>query len=146
MSNLDHQNPVRECRTVGLLAARRMIEAALDHAQELNCLVSVVVLDAGGNVSALARQDTVAAAVTTVAHNKANTALALRQPTDEFARAVQSNQVLVTSLCAQPGFALLAGGLPLIEDGEVVGAVGVSGARDGKDLDIAMAAAKALHA
>ncbi|MGH3375649.1 MAG: GlcG/HbpS family heme-binding protein [Actinoallomurus sp.] len=132
-------------RTVSLAGAQRIIGAALARTEELDCLVSVVVLDAGGAVASLAKMDGVTAAVTTVALHKANTALALRQATDEFVAAIQTNQVLVTSLATQPAFALMAGGVPLVaDDGAVVGAVGVSGARNGKDLDIARAAAKAL--
>lgn len=145
MSDIDPQKTaVLDTRTVSLAGAQRIIDAALARAEELDCLVSVVVLDAGGSVAALAKKDGVAAAVTTVALHKANTALALRQATNEFVAAVQGNQVLVASLSSQPGFALIAGGVPLIADGAVVGAVGVSGARNGRDLDIARAGAEAL--
>jgi glc operon protein GlcG len=140
----DPKTTVLDTRTVGLAGARRIIDSALASAADLDCLVSVVVLDAGGNISALARQDGVSSAVTTVALHKANTALALRQATDEFVAAVKTNELLVTCLSGQPGFALLAGGVPLMADGEVIGAVGVSGARNGMDLDIARAGAEAL--
>jgi|HubBroStandDraft_6_1064221.scaffolds.fasta_scaffold105580_1 glc operon protein GlcG len=145
MSDIDHRKTaVLDRRTVSLAGAQRIIDAALARAEELDCLVSVVVLDAGGNVSALARRDGVTATVTTVALHKATTALTLRQATDEFVAAVRTNEVLVTSLSSQPGFALIAGGVPLVANGDVVGAVGVSGARNGKDLDIARAGAGAL--
>lgn len=130
--------------TISLSGAQQIIDAALARAEELNCRVSIVVIDAGGNVSALARRDGTGATATTIALNKATTALTLRQPTDVFVESVQANQVLVTSLACQPGFALNAGGLPITVDGAVVGAIGVSGARDGKDVVIARAGVDTL--
>jgi len=123
------------------LGAQRVISAALARTEEMDCLVSVVVLDAGGNMAALARQDGTAATATTIALNKANTALTVCSSTDVFAGAVQGNSMLVTSLAAQEGIALFVGGVPLMYDGVVIGAIGVSGARDGKDLPIAQAGA-----
>ncbi|GGX26821.1 GlcG/HbpS family heme-binding protein [Streptomyces noursei] len=135
---------VREVRSITLTGAQQVVTAALARAEELECRVSVVVLDIGGQVSALARMDGVAATVTTVAQNKANTALTLRTATDVFAEAIKANPMLVHSLSAQPGIALMAGGLPLTAGDDVIGAVGVSGARDGKDLLVARAGAEAL--
>lgn len=147
MSDDDHEkDAVLDTRTVSLSGARRIIDAALARAEELNCRVSIVVIDAGGNVSALARRDGTGAAATAIALNKATTALTLRQATDLFVDSVRENLVLVTSLASQPGFALNAGGLPITVDGAVVGAIGVSGARDGKDVVIARAGVDALDA
>ncbi|MCQ4085177.1 heme-binding protein [Streptomyces sp. RB6PN25] len=145
MSNIAQaESAVLATRSISLSGAQRVISAALERAEELDCRVSVVVIDAGGNVSALARTDGTAATVTTVALNKANTALTVREATDVFVQAIQANQVLVTSLAGQPGMALIAGGLPLTLGETVIGAIGVSGARDGKDLLIARAGAAAL--
>ena len=135
---------VFDTHSISLSGAQRVISAALARAEELDSRVSVVVIDIGGNVSALARTDGTAATVTTVAQNKANTALTLRSPTDVFAEAIRKDLVLLVTLANQPGIALLAGGLPLFYEGAVVGAIGVSGARDGKDLLIARAGADAL--
>lgn len=133
-----------EARSISLSGARRVIDAALARAAELGCRVSIVVLDAGGNLSALARRDGTAATATAVALNKANTALTMRIPTDAFAKSVEGNSVLVASLSNQPGIALFPGGLPLTSGDAVVGAIGVSGARDGGDLLVARAGAEAL--
>jgi uncharacterized protein GlcG (DUF336 family) len=145
VSHIDQaESAVLTIQSISLSSAQRVVNAALVHAEELDCRVSVVVLDAGGNVSALARRDGTAATVTTVALNKANTALTMRVATDAFAKAIQTDLVLLTSLANQPGIALLAGGLPLTREDAVIGAIGVSGALDGKDLLIARAGAEAL--
>lgn len=146
MSDFDHAKTVLRTRTVSLSGALRIIDAALARAEELDCLVSIAVIDAGGNVSALARRDGTGATATTIALNKATTALTLRQATDAFVESIKDNHVLMTGLASQPGFALNAGGLPITVDGAVVGAIGVSGARDGKDVIIARAGVQALDA
>ncbi|MEU8629517.1 heme-binding protein [Streptomyces sp. NPDC048669] len=132
-------------RSISLAGAQRVIGAALANAEESDCRVSLVVIDAGGNVTAMARRDGTADTATTVALNKANTALTLRTATDVFGKAIEDNTMLVSSLGSQPGIALIAGGLPITEGDEVIGAIGVSGSRDGKDLTIARAGADALR-
>ncbi|MEV5200472.1 heme-binding protein [Streptomyces sp. NPDC053720] len=132
-------------RSISLAGAQRVIGAALAHAEELDCRVSLVVIDAGGNMTAMARREGTANTVTTVALNKANTALTLHTATDVFGKAIEDNTMLVSSLGSQPGIALIAGGLPITEGDEVIGAIGVSGSRDGKDLFIARAGVDALR-
>ncbi|MCZ4124639.1 GlcG/HbpS family heme-binding protein [Streptomyces sp. H39-S7] len=145
MRNLEKSEAaVFTTRSISLAGAQRVIGAALAHAQGLDCRVSLVVIDAGGNVTAMARRDGTANTATTVALNKANTALTLHTATDVFGKTIEENTMLVSSLGSQPGIALIAGGLPLTAGGDVIGAIGVSGSRDGKDLLIARAGADAL--
>lgn len=135
---------VVETRTITLAGAQQGITAALRKAAELGARVAVVVLDAGGHVQALSRMDGAPAVATSVAQNKASTALVVRTPTNEFAEAIKQDAVLVSSLASQPGMALFSGGLPLVSDGTPVGAIGVSGGMGDEDLIVARAGAAAI--
>ncbi|MFG3532226.1 heme-binding protein [Streptomyces sp. NPDC047917] len=126
------ETAVFTARSISLAGAQRVIGAALAHAEELDCRVSLVVIDAGGNMTAMARREGTADTATTVALNKANTALTLHTATDVFGKAIEDNIMLVSSLGSQPGIAL-------------IGAIGVSGSRDGKNLFIARAGVDALR-
>jgi uncharacterized protein GlcG (DUF336 family) len=138
---------VTEIRTITLAGGQQGIAASLVKARELGARVAVVVLDAGGNVQALARMDGAPAVATDVAQNKANTALVVRMPTHDFAEAIRQDAVLLSSLASQPGMALFSGGLPLISAGTPVGAIGVSGGMGDDDMLVASAgAAVILHA
>jgi glc operon protein GlcG len=130
--------------TLSVRGATHIVAAAREAAARLEVRVAVVVLDAGGNVLTLVKEDGVTPTVTAIAQNKANTALTLRKTTSEFVDAVRSNDALLTALAGQPGIALIPGGVPVVAGGVVVGAVGVSGGRGDQDPKIAEAAVAAL--
>ncbi|MFI0820247.1 heme-binding protein [Streptomyces sp. NPDC021098] len=136
--------PVVQTPTITLAGAQRVIAAALEKAEELKLRGAIVVVDAGGHVQALVRTDGAVAVATTVAQNKASTALVLRTPTDEFAEMIRQDTVLVSSLASQPGMALFSGGVPLTSGGTVIGSVGVSGGMGDEDLQVARAGAAAI--
>lgn len=130
--------------TLSVRGAMHIAAAARAEASRLDCRISVVVLDAGGSVLTLVKEDGVTDTVTAIAQNKANTALTLRKATADFVDSVRSNQVLLTTLACQPGIALMPGGVPVLAGDVVVGAVGVSGGRGDQDPKIAEAAVAAL--
>jgi glc operon protein GlcG len=75
------------------------------------------------------------------ATNKAYAAAAIGMPPDDFYAAIESDGAAVAEFGTRPGLALIAGGLPLIADGSVAGAIGVAGAMTGaEDRRIAEAA------
>jgi glc operon protein GlcG len=131
-------------RTLSVRGAMHVVAAARAEAARLDCRVSVVVLDAGGSVLTLVKEDGVTETVTAIAQNKANTALTLRKATADFIDTVRSNELLLAALAGQPGLALIPGGVPVVAGGIVVGAVGVSGGRGDQDPKIAEAAVAAL--
>ena len=66
---------------------------------------------------------------------------AIGMPPDEFYAAIESDAAAVASFAARPGLALIAGGIPVVTDGQVAGAIGVAGAMTGaEDRRIAEAA------
>jgi uncharacterized protein GlcG (DUF336 family) len=75
--------------------------------------------------------------------NKAYAGAAIGMPPDEFYRAIASDGAAVAEFGTRPGLALIAGGLPVMVDGHVAGAIGVAGAMTGaEDRRIAEVAIK----
>jgi glc operon protein GlcG len=68
-------------------------------------------------------------------------------PPDDFYRAIESDGAAVASFATRAGLALIAGGMPLVSDGQVAGGIGVAGAMTGaEDRRIAEVAVAAVHA
>ena len=125
-----------------LAEANRMVQAALAKAGEINVKVSVAVCDGGGNLLAFNRMDGASAASATVAQGKAVASAS-------FGRASGTLQadspVIQAVLAAMGGRGLPArGAVPLIKNGELVGAIGGSGATAEQDEECAQAGANTL--
>lgn len=129
--------------TVGLADALAATVAAEQRAGEVGLAVAVAVVDTAGGLVALHRMDGVQPAAPDVAVAKARAAALFRRPTSAFeevaAELGKPSVLLLTS--AVPHAIPVAGGVPLVVDGAVVGAVGVSGGTGAQDVDIAAAAA-----
>lgn len=128
----------------GLALARRMCQAAVDHAASIGVVVSVAVVDAGGHLVAFDRMDAAEIAGPHLAVAKASTAVAHRCPTGELAIDASPGGSLAGLGAAGSGrYVVFAGGLPLwTSDGRVVAGIGVSGASADEDLACATVAAR----
>lgn len=103
--------------------------------------VTVVVVDESGVTKEMLRMDGAPLVSVQTAINKAYAAAAIGMPPDDFYQAIESDGAAVAEFATRPGLALIAGGLPVIADGKVAGAVGVAGAMTGaEDRRIAEAA------
>jgi glc operon protein GlcG len=132
----------REVRpTLSAGVARRLIDAAISEAAQRSVPVTVVTVDESGVVKALHRMDGAPLVSVQTAQNKAYAAAAIGMPTDDFYSAIESDGAAVASFAARPGLALIGGGLPVLADGQVAGAIGVAGAMTAdEDRRIAAAA------
>ncbi len=129
-----------------LATARDMIAAAEVRAAETGVCANIVVLDHGGDLVAMARMDGAWAGAFDLALGKARTSRAFQAPSSAFVPLIQPGQPLFSVNSVGGGqYVILPGGLPLLFDGRVVGAVGVSGGTPDQDVDIAEAAASALR-
>lgn len=128
--------------TAGALAMAAAVRArALEHGDKL----AIAVVDAGGNLVYFERMDGAVLATVDLALAKARTAVGLGGPTQVFeARARESAEQGMGLLSAN--FTLMAGGRPIVIDGQIVGAVAISGAIHGGDDDTAIAALDAVGA
>ena len=130
--------------TLTLAAAERVIDVGLAAARSLDAGGAIAVVDDGGHLVCLARIDGTFAAAAEVAEAKARTAAVFKRPTQDFENAVRGGR---TTLLAVGAMTPLEGGVPILVDGQLVGAVGVSGAHSSaEDVQVATAAAQALAA
>jgi len=131
-----------EKRVLTLAGARIVAAAAETEARRLNTTGAVAVVDDGGNLLYLLRIDNTFPAGSYVAMDKARTAATFRMPTRNLEDAVKNGR---TSLVAVSEMTPLAGGVPILVDGHIVGAVGVSGAANAQqDEELAKIAAAAI--
>ena len=125
--------------------ARRIIAAAEKKADQIGQPMNIAVVDAGGNLVSHVRMDRAWIGSVDVAINKAFTARAFDLSTAELAENAQPGGPFYGIQESNKGRVMIfAGGVPLERDGEVVGAVGVSGGDGDQDKAVAEAAAAAF--
>jgi uncharacterized protein GlcG (DUF336 family) len=131
---------------ITLPAAQEALVAGIAEAERIGVAVSVAVVDAGGVLRAFARMDGAEIAGEVLAVDKAYTAVAHRTPTAELGALAQPGRELFGLQANGRGrYVMFGGGLPVVDgDGNVVGAVGVSGAAVADDVACAEAARAAL--
>lgn len=129
-----------------LARARRVIDAAVAEAHRLGAPgAAVAVVDAGGFPVAVERLDGTFVAGSTVSIGKARTAAIFGRPTQVLENAINSGRNAMLALTTTVGATPMQGGVPLLVDGRLIGAVGVSGAASAdQDTAIAETAAKAI--
>jgi len=127
--------------TLSVADARRMVDAALAEANTMAVAVTVATVDESGVMKEFRRMDGAPLVSVQTAINKAYAAAAIGMPPDDFFTAIEADPAAVASFANRPGLALIAGGLPVLVDGQVAGAIGVAGAMTGaEDRRIAEAA------
>ena len=130
---------------VTLSDARRVIAAAEAKAADIEQPMNIAVVDAGGNLVAHVRMDRAWLGSIDIAINKAYTARAFDIATKDLAEHSQSGgQFFGIHASNQGRIMIFAGGVPLTRDGEVVGAIGVSGGSGEQDHAVAVAGAAAF--
>lgn len=132
---------VLSTKNISLDAAKKVVAEAVIFAKANNAPGgAIAVVDAGGNLVYLERLDNTFAAASEVAIKKANTAALFKAPSSKLENSINGGrQALITV-----GHTFLQGGLPIIYQGQVIGAVGVSGSASAQqDEDMANAGVKA---
>jgi glc operon protein GlcG len=128
--------PVKEVLTLD--AAKKIASAAEAEAKKRGATVVIVVVDDGGHLLLLERLDDTQVASVEVGIGKARTAAIFRRPSKVFEDQVREGRVAALAL---PGATPLQGGVPIVHEGKVIGAIGVSGNTPQEDEDIAKAGA-----
>ena len=119
--------------------ARKMVDAAVAKARELGVSENVAIIDDGGNLKAFGRMDRAPILSTEIAQNKAYTAL-FGVSTQDFFNFIQGDPSLLAGIPTLARVAAYGGGFPVRVDGEIVGAIGASGAPTVQnDIDCAKA-------
>lgn len=121
---------------------KAMAAAAEAEAQNNNWAVSIAIVDAGGHLLWLQRLDGAPAISAQIAPAKANTAALGRRESRIYEEVINGGRM---SFLSAPGIAgMLEGGVPVMKDGQCIGAVGVSGVKSSEDAQVARAAIAAL--
>ncbi|WP_071392785.1 GlcG/HbpS family heme-binding protein [Bacillus tuaregi] len=132
---------VNEIKQLSLDIVKKMAAAAEAKAVEMNVPVVFAAVDAGANLMLMYRMENAFITSVDIAVNKAFTSAALKIGTHEVTPNIQPGESLyglqLTNNCRIVPF---GGGLPVITDGQVVGAIGVSGGTVEEDMTIAKAA------
>ncbi len=130
-------------RVLTLNAAKKIADVAETEAIKRGATVVIAVVDDGGHLILLERLDDTQVASVEVAIGKARTAAIFRRPSEVFEDQIRDGCVAALAL---PGATPLQGGIPIIVDGKVVGAIGVSGNSPQEDKEIAKAGAAMMAA
>ena len=126
--------------------AQLVLEAAVAKAQEIGQPMNIAVVDAGANLKAFTRMDGAWLGSIDIAINKAFTAKAFDISTQDLGSNSQpGNQFFGIHVSNHTRVMIFAGGIPIKENGEIVGAVGVSGGSGAQDQTVAEAAVAAFR-
>ena len=132
-------------RCVSWRAAAAAVAGAAAHAESIGRRVNVAVVDASGTLAGFVRMPGAPLHSIDIAIDKAYTAASFGLPTGRWHAALAGHSPAVRDgLLRRPRFVAFGGGLPLVEGGECIGAIGVSGASEDEDAEIADAGARAL--
>jgi len=124
---------------ISLDRAQALVDAAVAEARKRDWKMNVAVVDSGGNLVAFQRMDGAMLASIQIAEHKAKAAATFRRPTKEFE--VGINVMHLNYLLAFDGIIASRGGIPLIEHGAIIGAIGSSGGADSQDEIVSNAGA-----
>jgi glc operon protein GlcG len=127
---------------ISLNRALAVIEAAVTEAKKRSWKMNIAVADSGGNLVAFQRMDGAMLASIQIAEHKARAAATFRRPTKVFEDGI--NLMHLNYLLAFDGVIASRGGIPLIENDSVIGAIGVSGGTDSQDEIVSEAGAAVI--
>ena len=137
----------KQYATVTLAEAKRMLSAAEIKATSLGIAYNIAIVDAGGHLVAFVRQDGALIGSIDLAIDKAMTARFFDKTTSELATLAQSGKPLFGIQESNAGkIVIFGGGVPIVSEGNIVGAVGTSAGTVEQDIEVAEAAIAALAA
>ncbi len=129
--------------SITLERAEAVIHAAVAEARMRNWKMNVAVSDSGGNLVAFERMDGAMLASIQIAQHKARAAATFRRPTKVFEDGIQLMHL--NYLLAFDGIIASRGGIPLIDKGVIIGAIGSSGGTDSQDEIVSEAGAAVIN-
>ncbi|MDD4941918.1 MULTISPECIES: GlcG/HbpS family heme-binding protein [Comamonadaceae] len=130
---------------IGWDAAAAAARAAAQHADSLGIAINIAVVDLGGNLAAFLRMPGAFLHSIDIAIDKAYTAASFGLPTSQWHGALQEHSAAVREgIVLRPRFVAFGGGLPIVEAGQRIGGIGVSGGSEEQDEACAQAGLKAI--
>lgn len=131
-------------RSVSAAAAHLAVAAAVAAADSAGVKINAAVVDAGGTLAAFLRSPGAFLHSVEIAIDKAYTAVSFGFPTSQWRALLAEDEVLRIGLNQRPRLVLFGGGVPIREDGELIGGIGVSGGSAEQDEAFAMAGLRAI--
>ncbi len=128
---------------ISLEQAETVVQSALEEARKRNWKMNIAVADSGGNLVAFERMDGAMLASIQIAQHKARAAVTFRRPTKVFEDGI--NLMHLNYLLAFDGVIASRGGIPLIDQGAIIGAIGCSGGTDSQDGVVSKAGAAVIN-
>jgi len=129
---------MRTIHTIDYLEAKRAVELIIEKAQKIQKAAAIAVTDAHGDLICFARMDGAPVSSVQIAMNKAWTAARERKPTKEIGEKVKNPEKSHDiAYYGDPKYVGWGGGIPVWKNGEVVGAVAVSGLSSDEDIALA---------
>lgn len=128
---------------ISLERAQAAINAVVAEAKKRDWKMNIAVVDSGGNLVAFQRMDGAMLASIQIAQHKARAAATFRRETKFFETAIQSNDLKY--LMTLDGVIASRGGVPLVERGKLIGAIGCSGGTDSQDEVVCRAGAAVIQ-
>lgn len=130
-------------KSLNLAVTKVIVAAAEREATKNGWAMFIAVIDDGGVLTTVERMDDAQIGSLDVSIGKAQTALKFKRPSKAFEDLINSGR---NSLLGLPGLTPVEGGFPLMADGKVIGAIGVSGGSSQQDAQVAQAGVAALEA
>ena len=124
---------------ITLSQAHEILQAAVKKAEEIGTAMDIAIVDSGANLKAFLRMDNAWLGSIDIAIKKAKTARFFDMPTGEIGKLSQPGEPLYNIEHSNDGLISFPGGLPLVMNGEVIGAIGVSGSSVENDHAVAEA-------
>lgn len=131
-------------RAITTDAAAAAAQGAVERAASLGVPVNVAVTDGAGRLTAFLRMEGAFNHSIGIAIDKAGTAAGFGFPTSAWKDAVANDALLRDGLNERPGLVMFGGGLPIVEEGTLIGGIGVSGGSAEQDEDCARAGLAAI--
>jgi glc operon protein GlcG len=129
---------------ISLVIAKRVMQSAEAEAETNKWPMVIAIVDTTGHLVMLHKRDHAQLGSVAIAQLKAETALKFKRPTKVLEDVLAGGGAGLRLLTANDA-CLMEGGIPLLVDGKIVGAIGVSGMQSGQDAQVAVAGAKALE-
>ena len=126
---------------ITLSQANKILQAAVKKAGEIDTAMNIAIVDSGANLKAFLRMDNAWLGSIDIAVKKAKTARFFDMPTGEIGKLSQPGGSLYNIEHSNSGLISFPGGLPLVINGEIIGAIGVSGSSVENDHAVAEAGA-----
>ncbi|MGA2792718.1 MAG: heme-binding protein [Roseiarcus sp.] len=133
-------------KSIDIATAERAIAAAAKKATELGLKMCIAISDESGDLKAFGRMDGAPKLSIQIAEDKAFTAASYGLPTHVWYDFIKDDPPLLHGITHTPRLIIYGGGFPIVLEGEVVGAIGISGGHYKQDMECARAALQAIGA